>query len=167
MRRAALLLVALLTNAQTAWADFDGTYIDENGDEQYLNNEDFDACPIVNTGDGDFYLDPEISWYYVEGNVTIATGIASVTAIAGRWDGDNNEPKPIGEGSDYKSLGTVTFGGVTVDWDELTEAGYYYGALTLSFTEEDINRWDPDWDQGMTEEWRDIWTLTPKKDENE
>jgi hypothetical protein len=54
----------LLTTA-TAWA-WDGTYIDEDGDEQTVE----DAFPIEVNDDGTSNLDPD-GWYYVEGNVTI------------------------------------------------------------------------------------------------
>ena len=63
------LLMMLLTTA-TAWA-WDGTYIGEDGEKHNLEEEGFDAFPIEDTGDGDFELNPNFSWYYVEGNVTI------------------------------------------------------------------------------------------------
>ena len=90
------------------------------------------------------------------GDITIDSGIASVTAVVGPWGGEDNPPKPIGEGTNSPSLDTVTFGGVTFDWHDLnSETYYYYGALTLSITS--VNVGEPPY----YDDWRTVWTLTP------
>ena len=62
-RAALTLTLALLTNI-TAWAEFDGTYIDENGEEQTSQT----IFPIEEFSNG-------YEWYYVEGEVNINHGL--------------------------------------------------------------------------------------------